>query len=419
EWDTAARRVHVGEGPLGGQIQWLVSDSHGRVVDRSAPDVDEEILSEASAAFTSRTAAARRITWQGRQWQILQRELRAATAMPVSSGKPAEADAKEIRYPMLLVTVAMPLQPARSALLTLALTLGGLSAAIMLASLIGGRHVCRRALSPLIRMATAVREINAGDLSARLPGLTANDELNDLSDSFDGLLNRLEESFARQQRFTGDASHQLRTPLTAMLGQLDVALRRQRSAEEYQEVLATVRARAQHMGQIVEALLFLARAEAEARLPELERLDLAEWLPKYMKTWSESARAADIRLEIISKGSCFVKAQPAMLAELFGNLLDNAIKYSRAGTAITVNLQERNQEAALSFEDRGCGIAAEDLPNLFQPFFRSSEARGRGIPGVGLGLAIADRLVKAIGGRIMPGIGESGGSRFTVYLPIE
>src|SRR5262249_51255839 len=144
----------------------------------------------------------------------------------------------------------------------------GLSLTVWLVALFVGRALCRRALVPVRRMAASAADMDAADLGRRLPAAGTRDELDELSKAFNNLLDRLQESVERQQRFTGDASHQLRTPLTAILGQLEVALRRQRPVEEYEQVLTTVRQKAEHLRRIVESLLFLARADAEARLPD-------------------------------------------------------------------------------------------------------------------------------------------------------
>src|SRR5262249_6824630 len=140
------------------------------------------------------------------------------------------------------------------------------------------------------------RGMDAGDLGQRLPGVRSGDELEDLSRAFNSLLERLQESFERQRRFTGDASHQLRTPLAAMLGQVEVALRRERPAAEYQRILTSVKEQGERLRRIVESLLFLARADAEARLPDRERLDLRPWLVAHLRSWSDHPRTGDLVL---------------------------------------------------------------------------------------------------------------------------
>src|SRR5207248_10102086 len=153
-----------------------------------------------------------------------------------------------------------------------------------------GRALCRRALAPVTRMAGAARIMSAADLDQRLPAPGSRDELEDLRRAFNGLLGRLQEAFERQRRFTGDASHQLRTPLTVMLGQIEVALRRDRPAGEYRDALHVAHGQAVRLRQIVEMLLFLARADAEARLRHLERVELAGWLAGHLEQCSAHAR---------------------------------------------------------------------------------------------------------------------------------
>jgi signal transduction histidine kinase len=300
----------------------------------------------------------------------------------------------------------------------LATVLAGLSFAVLMFALVAGRAICRRALGPVARMAAAARSMGAADFGERLPLTPVNDELADLGKSFNGLLDRLHESFERQRRFTGDASHQLRTPLAAILGQADVALRRDRPAEDYRQALAAVRQQASHLTRIVEALLFLARMEAEAGPPAAERLDLAAWAPEHLKSWAGNPRAGDFHIDGPGEGFAWVQVPPALLGELVNNLLDNALKYSERGTPVSVRLRREAGFVTLEVEDRGCGIDPSDLSGLFRPFFRSADARRRGIPGVGLGLAVTARLAKAFGGDISVTSEPGRGSTFQVRLPL-
>jgi signal transduction histidine kinase len=263
-------------------------------------------------------------------------------------------------------------------------------------------------------MAVAAGEIDADDLSQRLPAVSSRDEINNLSRAFNGLLDRLQIAFERQRRFTGDASHQLRTPLTAILGQIEVALRRERSAEEYRQILAMVQPRAGHLSRVVESLLFLARADSDARRPDSAPLDLSIWLPQHLQTWSEHARARDMSIESTSCETCSIDAQPALLGELLNILLDNACKYSQPGTPITIRLQRSADAVFVKVEDQGCGIDESDLANLFVPFYRSADARRRGIEGVGLGLSIAQRLAGIFGGELTVSSRPRQGSCFII-----
>ena len=267
-------------------------------------------------------------------------------------------------------------------------------------------------------MAAAASEIDVNDLTVRLPSLTSKDELEELSRAFNSMLDRLQLSFEQQKRFTGDASHQLRTPLTAILGQVEVALRRERSGDEYKRTLETVRERATHLTRMVESLLFLARADAESPTPAAEMLDLTAWLPLHLATWSQHPRFKDIEGESAASQPVDVRVQPILLGELLDILLDNACKYSEPGTPIRLRAGQAGQEAWMSVEDHGCGIDVEELGNVFKPFCRSPDSRRRGIDGVGLGLSIAKRLAESFGGDLMVEGERQHGCCFRVLFPI-
>ncbi|MHC5542344.1 sensor histidine kinase, partial [Singulisphaera rosea] len=246
----------------------------------------------------------------------------------------------------------------------------------------------------------------------------SDDELGELGRSFNGLLNRLGESLERQQRFTGDASHQLRTPLTALQGHVDLALRQERSPDEYRRVLALVQSKTRHVRQIVEGLLFLSRADAESRRPALEEIALDAWAREHLDSWPDSRRAdVDFEPETLNREGYRVFAHSPLLGELFGNLLDNAAKYSPVSTPIHVRLRHQDGEVQLSVTDHGPGIDRTDLPRLFDPFFRTEAARTRGHQGVGLGLSVAARIAAVFGGRITAESTPGLGATFTIHLP--
>jgi heavy metal sensor kinase len=417
EWEPEQRSLSFGPGPLGDQVYWLVRDEQGQTVNRSPQAAAEGLLSAAAAMLHESPRTPRRLDWQGQKWRVTERWLRPSSADPPPPQRSPSHGPRTGKFSALAITVGLPLEPVRATLRMLAAVLTGLSSAVFLLALVLGRVVCRRALAPVTRMAAAARAMGAADFGQRLPTAAADDELADLGRSFNGLLDRLEESYERQRRFTGEASHQLRTPLAALLGQVEVALRRERPPEEYRRALASVQQQAQHLRRIVEMLLFLARADGEARLPERERLDLAAWLPDHLRTWADHPRAADLHVEGGEAGPLWVEAPSPLLAELVNNLLDNACKYSRPGTPVRVRLAREKGAAVLAVEDEGCGIAPEDRPHLSRPFFRSEQARRLGVAGVGLGLAIAARLAEALGGAITVDSAAGRGSCFHVSLP--
>ena len=265
-------------------------------------------------------------------------------------------------------------------------------------------------------MADAARAMSAADLAQRLPDPGTSDALEDLGLAFNDLLSRLQEAFERQRRFTGDASHQLRTPLAVMLGQIEVALRRERSPQEYQRVLTIVSEQASRLHQLVEMLLFLARADAESAAPVLTTLDLEPWLRDHLSGWATQPRAADLRLELPEGDPLPAHVHGPLLGQVVDILLDNACKYSRPGTPITISCRVDGGQVELVVADQGCGIDASELPRVFDPFYRSPRVGELGAGGVGLGLAIARRVVAAMGGSIEVSSEPGRGSRFVVRL---
>ena len=185
-----------------------------------------------------------------------------------------------------------------------------------------------------------------------------------------------------------------------------------------------VQGKTRQLRQIVESLLFLARADPETLGPLLEPIDLAAWLAEHLRSWRESRNGPEPRPDVAlepggTEGPLPVRVQPALLAELVNNLLDNAARYSDPGSPIRVGLRRAGPAVELSVEDRGIGIADEEIPHLFEPFYRSPEARRRGASGLGLGLSVAARLAAAFGGAIEVSSRHGQGSRFTLRLPLD
>lgn len=419
EWEPLERRVMMGEDPALDQVRWAVHDLQGRLVDCS---VNLELPD-----------------WRrdGRGWRVRVHRVRAGKFEP----EPVEEREQQIRGELsdsfsgwqlpgtvtlpkdrtyhgdgLILTVAVSDVPVLGTLQQLAWTMAGVSAAIWLSGAIWGRWLCRRALRPILQMAASARAIRRQPTSGAFLDVPATqDELEDLGAAFNDLLAGLRESLERQSRFTGDASHQLRTPLTAMLGQVDVALRQERSPAEYQRVLRTLRRRGDQLHQIIESLLFLARADANAPLPDTRSFDLGGWCRSWMEGWEEHPRAGDLAVQVAHAAQ--VHTQPALVGQILDNLLDNACKYSESGTAITVSVEAESGVGVLKVADQGCGIPPDEVSLVAQPFYRGRQARWLGKPGVGLGLTVVQRLVAMIGGRLDVRSEAGKGSTFSVSIP--
>lgn len=428
-WSPAARGAVPGSGhPAHGHrwgdepVRWAVFDGRGVLIDRSwdiGPADIAGLLDLIPAVGHSHETYAGR---DGRRWRLALRRLRpdpkpgedadTDEEVPPVAGKfvPDRADSS------LLLAAGERLGPVEASLRNVALSLIGLSAGLWLLAAVAGRYFCRRALRPVVAMADAARAMSAAEGDGHLPSPGTGDELEGLARSFNGLLDRLHQAIERQARFTGDASHQLRTPLTALIGELEVARRRDRPAEEYRQVIDEARAEAVHLREIVESLLFLARAEAESTCPGLRPIDLAAWLPAHLRGWSDRDRGPDIRADAVG-GPLPARAHAPLLGQLLDNLLENAAKYSDPGTPILVGLRRDGDAVELSVEDRGVGLGPDELPHVFDPFYRSPRARLLGRPGVGLGLAVVRRIAANFGAAVRaegtPGLG----SRFAVRFP--
>jgi heavy metal sensor kinase len=414
EWEVHHRTLSLGAESGPEEVCWTVHNLQGQLVDRS-PNLGSDDLWDSNRPVPPAGQSLGSAIERHRQpWQVLQRRVQAPAS---GRGPSSQQSSSTSRHAALVLTVATSLEAVDQTLRNLAWTLTGLSTGAWLAAALLGRWICRRALRPISGMATAARGMDVADRNARLPAPTTGDELEDLGRAFNELLDRLQEAFERQRRFTGDAAHQLRTPLAALLGQIEVALRQERPAQNYRQALTQAHAQANRLHQIVEMLLFLARADVEARSPHLEQVDLGAWLPAHLKNWSSHSRFGDISIQPVDHQPLTVRVHPALLGQLLDNLLENACKYSEAGTAIRITCDRTDGKVKLAVEDSGPGIAPEDLPHLFEPFYRSAEARRRGVAGVGLGLAVANRIAGALAGALRAENRTGGGSRFAMELP--
>jgi heavy metal sensor kinase len=401
EWEAHERNLPRGESAA----IWLVVLPDGRVIDRSGPAAGHWLRADGDTLDDPGGD-----TWRAARRRLLPGEPQVRP--PTDRAMVEELGI--VKYDYLDLVVAVPYTPIRRDLGQLAWTLAGLSVGLWLTAALVGRSLTRRTLAPVTEMATAASELSPADAGERLAVRPTGDELEHLGRAFNGALDRLEEAFERQRRFTGDASHQLRTPLATVLGQVEVALRRDREPGEYRDTLRHVAAEVQHLRRMTEALLFLARADPEANLPDLVVLDLTAWACEHVARWR--TENAGTRIEIAADGlRSPVRAHPELLAQLIDNLLDNAVKYGREPIRVRVSRHAGDTEVAL--EDAGPGIPSEDLPHLFDPFFRSAAARTAGIRGVGLGLSVARRIAEAMGATLTAESEPGRGSRFTLRFP--
>ena len=294
--------------------------------------------------------------------------------------------------------------------------------AILLASG-GGYFLARKSLAPVVAMSSQAGRISSANLDERLAVQNEKDELGHLARSFNGLLNRLAESFDRQRRFMADASHELRTPVAILRGESEVALSQQeRSAEEYRESLGVLHHEAERLTRIVEDLFTLTRADAGQYPLQPRVLYLDELIAECVHATRTLAHAKKISLTFDGAPESPIRADESLLRRMLLNLLDNAIKYTPELGRVTVSCRRNGREYAVSIADTGSGIPAELRPRIFERFFRVDKARSRSENdggGAGLGLAISRWIAEAHQGRLELTQSDSTGSTFTAYLPFD
>jgi signal transduction histidine kinase len=266
-----------------------------------------------------------------------------------------------------------------------------------------GRGFAGRALAPIAALNDQVDQITAQDLHRRVDEgrlrASEHDDLTRLARTFNRLLMRLEESFEGQRTFVSNASHELRTPLTSSIGELQVLLARDRKPEDYREGVASVLGELQQLKALINSLLDMAQADGAVALNEEVRLDELLWeLREGVAPALRSRLHIDLGELPDDPAELEIKGNRALLTRALGNLVDNALKYSAPERPVEVSLRCGNGKCQLQVVDSGLGIGAEDLPNVFQPFFRSASVRG--VVGHGVGLPLSRRIIELHGGAL-------------------
>ena len=297
---------------------------------------------------------------------------------------------------------------------------------ILILAATGGYLLMKRPLRPLVVLTDKAANIGRTRLGERLPVIPTGDELERLTHSLNGMIDRLEEALNHNHRFSADASHELRTPLTIMRGELEEMLRLEELPSEAMENVVSTLEEIDRMSRIVNSLMVITRLDAGGERMDMQVLDLAALVRTTMDHMRLLAEEKGLLLTCTCVGSIYVYADPMRLKQVLVNLVDNAIKYTlpneapneRAHGAVEVAVFESGSSATLRVMDHGVGIAPETLPHVFERFYRADFARSRGAGGVGLGLAIVKAIVVAHDGSVSitstPGLG----STVLVQLPL-
>lgn len=289
---------------------------------------------------------------------------------------------------------------------------------LLLVAAAGGYWLSRRALSPVDALVRTAHDISGTNLDRRLPRVATGDELQRLSDTLNEMLDRIEKAFLRVTQFTADASHELRTPISLIRTEAELALRRSRSEPEYKESLRAILLEAERTTAIVEQLLALARADSGQETLHMQTLNLSEAMQQVRESWRQVAEIRDLQFSTHITPNIFVVGDAAALHKLVDLLLDNALKYTPSPGRVTLALTQIDSRAVVTVNDSGPGIAREEQEKIFERFYRVDKARSREQGGAGLGLAIAKWIALQHRGTIAVNSEPGAGSRFLVELPV-
>ena len=317
----------------------------------------------------------------------------------------------------LLAIIAISEEPTRRALHTLLVSMG---LSLLIAGCIaaaGAYRLAQRLIIPLEEIAAAARSVGESNLKARIASFSSDAELQEVTDVLNAMLARLETAFAAQSRFVVDASHELRSPLSNLRGTVEVALRRERSSEEYRQTLSTSLTEIERLSRLASDLLTLSRADTGGFIVNLALCDLGRIVSQSVSTHKLRAEAEQIHLTLENQGSLPIQGDPDRLRQVLDNLLDNALRHAPAGSTIAIRAQRQGSLCVVQVSDSGPGLSTESQERIFDRFYRADSSRARQYGGAGLGLAIVKAIVEAHLGRVevQSRLGE--GATFTFRLP--
>jgi two-component system, OmpR family, sensor kinase len=289
---------------------------------------------------------------------------------------------------------------------------------VMLAGIgLTGALLARKALGPIDAIVRRARRIGESNLAERLPHPGTRDEIARLVETLNDMLGRLDRSFDAQRRFTADASHELRSPLSRLRAELEVTLRRSRTPREYEETLRSCLDEVERLQALTEELLALARLDASEESERAEALPIGDLVDAAIAAVAPEAKSRGVTVEVAPSSEIVVQVAPVAAKVALANVLHNAVKFSPAGGLVKTVVDVDRDEAVVTVSDSGPGVAAEEVPRIFERFYRGAASRTSETAGIGLGLAIARALIERQGGRISVAVSDEQGATFRIHLP--
>lgn len=336
----------------------------------------------------------------------------------------AGATHRAIYYPLrdlagrpLVAVVAVPTRPLAHALTTMLGALALASVAGSAAAAYAAHRLAARLTRPLDAIAEAAHAVGEQSLDARIPEVSPDRELRQLTAILNAMLARLESAFAAQRRFVADASHELRSPLSNVRGTIEVALRRLRSPDEYRETLTSCLTEIERLGRLVQGLLTLSRADAGVMALLRMPCDLAAIARDSVAGHASRADNLGVRLCLDASAPLPLDGDPDRLREVVDNLLDNALRHAPRGSEVAVRASGVEGRLTVSVTDAGPGLSPEARSHVFERFYRADGARARASGGLGLGLSIAKAIAEAHRGQLTVDSVSGRATTFTLVLP--
>lgn len=287
---------------------------------------------------------------------------------------------------------------------------------LLLVAIIGGYLMAGTFLRPIRQMTVTAESINDGvDLSRRIELDRGRDDLHQLADSFNRMMDRLEQAFEREKQFTSDVSHELRTPVSTILAQTELTLEKDRTREEYKEDLELIQRQGQYMKKLVNEMLRYSRLERMEKLPEEEEIDLS-WLVETVTEEQMLNSRNGITLSCRTEPGLMVRGNTEMLVRLLTNLISNAYRYGKENGTILVTLYKENGTVCLSVKDDGIGMSESETDRIFHRFYQADAARDSQNHSLGLGLSMVAEIVRLHHAKIEVRSEKGNGSEFLIFF---
>ena len=287
---------------------------------------------------------------------------------------------------------------------------------VLLLAGIGGFILADRSFKPVSKIIDTAQRIEETNLNERIE-VQSEDELGRLASTLNQMISRLERAFEQQKQFTADVSHDLRTPLSIIQAETSLTLKRDRTTEEYKKSLQLIQDEVLYMSSIIDKLLFLARSDSKSQYYNFTSLDLKDLLEELIQKMKPLFQQKHLELDYELQENLCIRGDKEKLKEAILNILDNALKYTKSGK-VSVSLYSKNKKAVVSISDTGPGIPENDLPLIFDRFYRVDKARSNSEQSTGLGLAIVKEIIEVHNGQIEVRSKEGEGTTFYIILPI-